>query len=99
MVSATPDWCRILLRRLARVLFAAAAGCAALPTYAAMIDEIQVYADDINKAGEFGLELHINTTPKGRSTQDFPREITPWHSLRFTPEFSYGITKDLEAGL
>src|ERR1039458_3546525 len=100
MVSATPVWCRIFPRRLARVLFAAAAGlgCAVLPARAAMIDEIQVYTDDINKPGEFGLELHVNTTPKGRSTPDFPREITPWHGLRFTPEFSYGLARDLAAG-
>lgn len=64
-----------------------------------MIDEIQVYTDDINKPGEFGLELHVNTTPKGRSTRDFPGEITPRHGVRFTPEFSYGLSKDLEAGL
>jgi hypothetical protein len=64
-----------------------------------MIDEIQVYTDAINKPGEFGLELHLNTTPKGRSTPEFPREITPQRGLRVTPEFSYGLTKDLEAGL
>ena len=64
-----------------------------------MIDEIQVYTDDINKPGEFGLELHVNTTPKGRSTPDFPGEITPRHGLRSTAEFSYGLTRTLEAGL
>ena len=64
-----------------------------------MIDEIQVYADDINKAGEFGLELHVNATPKGRSTADFPGEITPHHGLRTTAEFSYGLTRTLEAGV
>jgi hypothetical protein len=101
MVSAAPDRYKVFPRRLARALFAAAVGfaCAALPAQAAMIDEIQVYADDINKLGEFGLELHVNTTPKGRSTPDFTREITPWHGLRFTPEFSYGLTRELEAGL
>ena len=101
MVLTTRDRCRVFPQRLARVLFAAAAGLcgAVLPAHAAMIDEIQVYTDGINKPGEFGLELHINTTPTGRSTQDFPREITPWHGPRFTPEFSYGLTKDLEAGL
>ena len=36
--------------------------------HAALIDEIQVYTDDINAPGQFGLELHLNTTPKGRST-------------------------------
>ena len=85
----------------ARALFAIATAfaCAGLPAQAAMIDEIQVYTDDINKPGEFGLELHVNTTPKGRSTPDYPGEMTPHHGLRFTPEFSYGLTRDLEAGL
>ena len=73
--------------------------CAVLPAHAVMMDEVQVYTDDINKPGEFGLELHINTTPKGRGTPDFPNEIPPQHGLRFTPEFSYGLTRDLEAGL
>ena len=90
-----------LHRRLAHFLFVALSGigCAVLPAHAAVIDEIQVYTDDINKPGEFGLELHVNTTPKGRSTPDFPNEITPRRGLRFTPEFSYGLTRDLEAGL
>lgn len=62
-------------------------------------DEIQVYTDDINKPGEFGLELHINTTPKGRVTPDYPGDVPPRHGIRFTPEFSYGLTRDFEAGL
>jgi hypothetical protein len=36
------------------------------PVMSAQQDEIQVYADDINKRGEFGLEWHLNTTPQGR---------------------------------
>jgi hypothetical protein len=99
MVSATPNWYRVFPRQLVRVLFAAAAGCAVLPVSAVMLDEIQVYDDAINKPREFGLELHINTTPTGRSARDFPNEITPRHGLRFTPEFSYGLTRDFEAGL
>ena len=82
---------------MALALLATAIGAG--PATAAMIDEIQVYTDDINKPGEFGLELHINTTPKGRNTRDFPGEITPQHGLRITPEFSYGLTRELEAGL
>jgi hypothetical protein len=66
---------------------------------AALPDEIQVYTNDINKVGEFGLELHVNTTPTGRSAPDFPGEITTDHGLRVTPEFSYGVTPALEAGL
>jgi hypothetical protein len=66
---------------------------------AALSDEIQVYTDDINAPGEFGLELHINTTPKGRRVPDYPGEVVPNHGLRITPEFSYGLTKTWEAGL
>lgn len=71
----------------------------ASPARAVMIDEIQVYTDDINAPGQFGLELHVNTTLQGRSAPDYPGEITPQHGLRLTPEFSYGINRDFEAGL
>ena len=58
-----------------------------------------VYDDSINDPGEFGLELHVNTTPSGRSVPDYPGEVTPYHGWRVTPEFSWGLTKTLEAGL
>ncbi len=64
-----------------------------------MIDEIQVYTDDINRPGRFGLELHVNTTPQGRTKPDYPGEITPQHGVRVTPEFSYGLSRSWEAGL
>jgi hypothetical protein len=101
MALLTPDSRHLLRQRIASVLLAAIVGLifAAPPAGAAMIDEIQVYTDAINKPGEFGLELHINATPRGRSTPDFAHEITPEHGLRFTPEFSYGLTRELEAGL
>jgi hypothetical protein len=66
---------------------------------ASMIDEIQVYTDDINRIGKFGLELHLNTTFKGRASPDYPGEVTPQHGIRLTPEFSYGLSHDFEAGL
>jgi len=66
---------------------------------AALSDEIQVYDDDINAPREFGLELHVNATPDGRSVADYPGEVVPNHGIRFTPEFSYGITRTWEAGL
>jgi hypothetical protein len=83
--------------RLSLLLALAVLGAA--PLRAVMIDEIQVYTDDINAPGRFGLELHLNTTLKGRSTPDYPGEITPQHGLRLTPEFSYGISRAFEAGL
>lgn len=61
-------------------------------------DEIQVYDDSINKQGAFGLELHVNTTPSGRSASNYPHEVPPEHALRINPEFSYGLSQDFEAG-
>ena len=72
-----------------------------LPTAvrAAQQDEIQVYTYDMAKPGDYGLELHLNTTPSGRTSPDYPGEITNNHGFRFTPEFSYGLTRDVELGL
>ena len=81
-----------------RFLLALACALLAQPARAVLPDEIQVYTDDINAPGEFGLELHVNTTPKGRSTPEFPGEVTPHHGLRVTPELSLGLTQTLEAG-
>ena len=77
------------------IALALAAGSA----FAALSDEIQVYTDDINQPREFGLELHVNTTPSGRVTRDYPGEVVPAHGWRITPEFSYGLTSEWEAGL
>jgi hypothetical protein len=79
------------------ILFSFAA-LAASGARAALPDEIQVYTDGINAPGEFGIELHVNTTPSGRRTPDFPNEVTPHHGWRVTPEFSLGLTETLEAG-
>ena len=87
----------ILRRWVGAVLIAALAASHA--AISAQQDEIQVYADDINKRGEFGLEWHLNTTPEGRTKPDYPGEITNNHGFRFTPEFSYGLTSDVELGL
>ena len=91
---------RIRLLPCARCLLAALAAALCGPVArAALPDEIQVYTDDIRQPGEAGLELHVNTTPSGRSEPEYRGEITPWHGLRVTPEFSYGLTDDLEPGL
>jgi hypothetical protein len=85
--------CAIAALFLGGMIAVATAAQAALP------DEIQVYDDSINKPGEKGLELHVNTTPSGRSTPEYAGEIPPAHGLRITPEFSWGLTETLEGGL
>jgi len=86
--------------RCAALIALSAMNIAALPAAnAALSDEIQVYTDDINAPHETGLELHVNTTPQGRKTPDYPGEVTPYHGLRITPEFSWGLTNTFEAGL
>ncbi len=69
------------------------------PACATLQDEIQVYDDSINKPGQWGLELHFNSTPSGMSAQEYPGEIQNVHGYRGTPEISYGLTETLEAGL
>lgn len=82
--------------------FAIAASLCALlsaTVNAALPDEIQVYTDDINAPSEFGLELHVNTTPRGNRTPEYPGEVVTHRGLRVTPEFSYGLSKSFELGL
>jgi hypothetical protein len=86
--------------RLRRIFLAALA--AVLPpavARAALPDEIQVYTDDVEAPGEFALELHVNTTPRGRSTPDYPGEVAPHRGWRVTPEFSLGLARNWDAGL
>jgi hypothetical protein len=84
--------------RIGAPALAVALALAALPARAVLIDEIQVYTDDVRDPGEFGLELHANATPAGRSVPDYPGEIVPDHGVRLTAEFSYGLVPGLEIG-
>ena len=70
--------------------------CAA--AHGALPDEIQVYLDDINEPGRYGLELHVNNTPDGITTPGYPGEVVAAQGTRVTPEFAYGLPHDLEAG-
>lgn len=83
--------CRLLLATLFALL--------SLEARAALPDEIQVYTDDLEKKGERGVELHVNTTPSGRSAPDYPGEVTPFHGVRVTPEISWGLGHDMDWGL
>ena len=69
------------------------------PGAVAAPDEVQVYTDDMDDPGKFGLELHVNYVPKGAKEPSFEGEMQSNHRLQVTPEFSYGLSKSLEAGL
>ena len=58
--------------------------------------EIQVYRDDINAPGHFGLELHANYTISGRQQAAYPGEQPPNHVARLTLEPALGITEFFE---
>lgn len=62
-------------------------------------DEIQVYTEEMDDPGEFGVETHVNYAIRGSREPAYPGEKPSHHMLQITPEFSYGITKSLEAGL
>ena len=91
----------MLNSRVARIagLTASLLYVSAPPVHAALPDEIQVYTGDINAPGEFGLELHLNTTPSGIAEPSYPKEVTTPHGWRATAEFSYGLTPSVELGL
>ena len=62
-------------------------------------DEIQVYTEEMDDPGEFGLELHVNYAITGAREPSYEGEMPGHPMLQMTPEFSYGITKSWEAGL
>lgn len=80
-------------------VIAAAVFSLASPGAVAAPDEIQVYTDDMDDPGQYGLELHVNYALKGAKEPSFEGEMQSNHRLQVTPEFSYGLTKTLEAGL
>ena len=80
-------------------LLAAPIALIAASAWGALPDEIQVYTDDLENPGEHGVELHVNTTPSGRSRPDYPGEVAPRHGLRITPEISWGLARGWDAGL
>ena len=62
-------------------------------------EEIQVYTDEMNEVGKFGVELHLNYVPQGSKQLSHPGEIPSNHRFQAMPEFSYGISESFEAGL
>ena len=62
------------------------------PAHAAP-EEIQVYMDEFERPGEFGLDLHTNFVA------DAQAGAATSNMLRVTPELSYGLNDHWEAGL
>jgi hypothetical protein len=81
------------------LLLAGALLFAACGPVLAQTDEIQVYDATIAAPGVLNLTLHNNYTPSGRTLPDFPGGIVPEHSLNGVPEWAYGVTDWMEAGL
>ena len=80
----------------------AAAACAALlfvaaPCHAAS-EEIQVYMDDMRAPGQLGVDVHNNYVASGRRQAEYAGEQAPGKVYRLTPEFAYGLTRNLELG-
>lgn len=61
-------------------------------------EEIQVYMDEMGKPGQFGLDIHNNYTLSGSTVPDDPGAQIAAHRYRMTPEFSYGLTPNIELG-
>ncbi len=76
---------------------------AALLTFAsiasAQTDEIQVYDATHADPGVFNLTLHDNFTPSGLTTPAFGGAVVSDKSWNGVPEWAYGVTDWLEAGL
>lgn len=72
--------------------------CALLSARAiAAPEEIQVYLDEFNEPGSFGLDLHSNYVASGGPDLGDSNQTTN-HQFRVTPEFSYGLNQNWELG-
>jgi len=65
----------------------------------AQTDEIQVYDANIAEPSVFNLMVHMNFTPIGRKTPDFPGALIADHSFNTTAEWALGVTDWFEQGL
>ncbi len=62
-------------------------------------EEIQVYTDDKEEAGQMSIDWHNNYVITGRSKPEYLGEQAPHHIYRLTPEFNLGLTDTLELGI
>lgn len=84
-------------RAVLAVMFGSGAFVAAVPAHAAD-EEIQVYMDELNPAGAFGLDVHVNDVLKGDPLPPYTGVEPALHRWRTTPEFSLGLGGGFELG-
>ena len=80
----------------ATVAFCAALVLGTAPARAT--DEIQVYNAEINRPGQFSLQLHGNYIARGVKQPAFPGGLVSDGSFNGTPEFAWGVTDAWEVG-
>lgn len=79
------------------LLFIGCVSFALNSAHAELPDVIYVSADDLNKAGEITLGLHVNSTPHGAyAVPSYSGEVVTDHHVRFTPELYYGVRDNLQ---
>ncbi len=61
-------------------------------------EEIQVYMDEMDAPGQFGLDVHVNDVPSSSVPPQYAGQLPSAHLFRVTPEFSWGWTPDIELG-
>lgn len=61
-------------------------------------NEIQVFTQEVQKPGDLGLDLHLNSILQG-PRNGAPAEATFVRAVNSTAELSLGLAPDLEAGL
>lgn len=91
---------RFAMTIAARAALPAAIAVALTPAVPAMAapEEIQVYMDELNAAGEPGLDIHVNDVPNGVPGPAWPGAEPSLHRWRVTPEWSLGLGSGFEMG-
>lgn len=65
--------------------------------HAELQDIIGILTDEINDEGDWSLDVHANSTPRGAIFDSaYNGEVVNNHGVRFTPSLSYGLRDDLE---
>jgi len=73
-------------------------GCPAALSAQGFQNEIEVFTQDTQRPGEWGVDLHLNSILRGPETTP-PEELPFVHAFNSVAEFSLGLSPTLEAGL